>query len=109
METLVDKNGTLQQKYGPQYTHFTEECLLRYAFQIHVIAVDAQTMKKLSGNEKDTLKNVFKVIVYIQDEPHVFVQPFSDLCDSDCQLHVFLHITTKTKSACRSSEVPIRN
>ena len=64
----TDKNGTLQQKYGPQYVHLIEECLLRYASQIHdksfetfpfnVIAVDAQTMEKLSGNEKDILKNL---------------------------------------------------
>ena len=64
----TDKNGKLQEKYGPQYIHFNEDCLLRYAagqhnktfgsFPFDTIKVDTETMKKLSEHEKDTLRSL---------------------------------------------------
>ena len=64
----TNKNGKLQDKSGPQYIHFNEECFLRYADRMHnksfesfpfnVIKVDAETMKKLSEMEKNTLQTL---------------------------------------------------
>ena len=56
--TFPDKNGAVQNREGPVYLHFLEDCIQNHfkGFAYNKVTIGADTMKVLKKEEIDFLK-----------------------------------------------------